>query len=459
MLTRIEIDGFKTFENFGLDLNPLLVVVGPNATGKSNLFDAIQLLSRLAVDDLRTAFNSLRGESHEQFRLQPDGQYGRHISLAVEVLLDRAVRDPWGGTKSLSYTRIRYEVDIERREDERGIERLIVVREWAATVKGNADSWQPHNASPSQPFRRRFMRYGRSTPFLSTRDEGGTPTFHIHQDPTGGRTRSATAAETTILSSMTSAEFPHLFALREELRSWRFLQLDPGSLRKPSAKNAPELLESDGSNLPTVLARIAAETRTQVRPEGALADIGADLSELISGVVKVDVEDDETNRRYRIRVTVGSEHPFSSEVVSDGTLRVLALLAMLHDPRHRGLVCFEEPENGIHPARLGALIDILRRMVTRADQTRYEEGASLSQMLLNSHSPVVLSHLQDSEYVFADTVTMLGQHPSSRRRKTRMRSVRPHDQGNLELSPAERGESVTRFDVTRYLNTVVQQAG
>jgi hypothetical protein len=98
-------------------------------------------------------------------------------------------------------------------------------------------------------------------------------------------------------------------------------------------------------------------------------------------------------------------------------------------------------------------------MVTRADQSYYEDEASLSQMLLNSHSPVVLSHLHDSEYVFADTVTMLDQHPSSRRRKTRMRPVRPHDQGDLELSPSERGESVSRFDVTRYLNTVVQQAG
>lgn len=458
MLTRIEIDGFKTFDNFALDLNPLLVVVGPNATGKSNLFDAIQLLGRLAVDDLRTAFNSLRGEPHEQFRLQPDGEYGRRMCLAVEVLLDRTVRDPWGGTATVRYTRIRYEVDIERRMDARGIERLIVVRETAEPIKGNADAWRPHGASPSQAFKRHFMKYGRSTAFLST-EAGETPTFHIHQDPTGGRTRSATAAETTILSSMTSAEFPHLFALREELRSWRFLQLNPGSLRKPSPKNAPELLESDGSNLPTVLARIAAETRTEVRPEGALADIGADLSALISGVVKVDVEDDEANRKYRIRITVGSEHPFSSEVVSDGTLRVLALLTMLHDPRHRGLVCFEEPENGIHPARLGALIEVLRRMVTRADKNEYEPDASLNQMLLNSHSPVVLSHLADSEYVFADTVTLLDTLNRARQRKTRMRPVLPNDQGDLGLAPAARGEYVTRFDVTRYLSTVVQQAG
>jgi predicted ATPase len=459
MLTRIEIEGFKTFEQFSLDLEPFMVVVGPNATGKSNLFDAIQLLSHLAVDDLRTAFNALRGEPHELFRIQPDGQPGRRMSLAAEVLLHRTVEDPWGGTAHVRQTRIRYEVDIERRMDSRGIERLVVARETAEPIRGNADGWRPHGRSPSAAFRRAFMTYGRSTPFLSTQEVNGLPTFHIHQDPTGGRNRSASAAETTILSSITSAEFPHLFALREELRSWKFLQLDPGALRKPSLKNAPEMLEPDGSNLPTVLARIEAETRMDSRPHGVLTDIGADLSRLISGIARVDVEEDELNRKFRVKIQVGGEHAFSSQVVSDGTLRVLALLTMLHDPKHRGLVCFEEPENGIHPARLGALIGILRGMVTRADRTHYDTDGALVQMLLNSHSPVVLSHLDSTEMVFADTVTVLDPATRSRQRKTRMRRILPDDQGVLPIGPDERGGHATRFDVAQYLQTVLQQAG
>ncbi|HEX8696341.1 MAG TPA: AAA family ATPase [Longimicrobium sp.] len=459
MLTRIEIDGFKTFEKFSLDLEPFMVVVGPNATGKSNLFDAIQLLSRLAVDDLRTAFNGLRGEPHELFRIQPSGEPGSRMSLAVEVLLHRTVADPWGGTARVRHTRLRYEVDLERRTDARGIERLVVARETAEPIRGNADGWRPHGRSPSAAFKRAFMSYGRSTPFLSTQDVNGIPTFHIHQDPTGGRNRSATAAETTILSSITSAEFPHLFALREELRSWKFLQLDPGALRKPSPKNAPEVLEPDGSNLPTVLARIEAETRTEPRPHGALTEIGADLSRLISGVARVDVEEDELNRKFRVKVQVGGEHAFSSGVISDGTLRVLALLTMLHDPKHSGLVCFEEPENGIHPARLEALIDILRGMVTRADLTHYDERAALTQMLLNSHSPVVLSHLDGTEVVFADTVTVVDPASRTRSRKTRMRRIVPDDQGDLGIGQRDRGGYATRFDVAQYLKTVVQQAG
>ena len=87
MLTRIEIDGFKTFEDFKLDVTPFMVVLGPNAAGKSNLFDVVQLLSRLASTDLRTAFTGLRGEPWELFRRDAKGEPGKRMRLAVEVLV------------------------------------------------------------------------------------------------------------------------------------------------------------------------------------------------------------------------------------------------------------------------------------------------------------------------------------------------------------------------------------
>ena len=68
MITRIEIDGFKTFDRFALDLRPFTAVVGPNASGKSNLFDAIKFVSRLAQTDIRDAMQELRGRPEELFR-------------------------------------------------------------------------------------------------------------------------------------------------------------------------------------------------------------------------------------------------------------------------------------------------------------------------------------------------------------------------------------------------------
>ena len=79
MLTRIEISGFKSFENFGLNLRPLTAIVGPNASGKSNLFDALRFLSVLAQYDIRTAMQDLRGKPEELFRQSPVSG-GRHRS-------------------------------------------------------------------------------------------------------------------------------------------------------------------------------------------------------------------------------------------------------------------------------------------------------------------------------------------------------------------------------------------
>jgi len=139
MLTRIEIDGFKTFEGFGLDLGPMQVILGPNASGKSNLFDAIRLLSNLAGSDLRSSVRDLRGEPVELFHIQADGSRSTRMTFAVELLLAPEVRDPWGETVKISHSRVRYEVEIELHQLSLGLERLIVVKEAAEPILPERD--------------------------------------------------------------------------------------------------------------------------------------------------------------------------------------------------------------------------------------------------------------------------------------------------------------------------------
>ena len=109
MITRLELDGFKTFQNFKLELAPFQVIVGPNGAGKSNLFDALRLLSKLADSDLRSAFLELRGEANELFTTLPNGQSTDRMRLAVEMFVERQVQDSWGAGAELKYTRLRYE--------------------------------------------------------------------------------------------------------------------------------------------------------------------------------------------------------------------------------------------------------------------------------------------------------------------------------------------------------------
>ncbi len=457
MLTRIEIDGFKSFENFSLDLSSFAVILGPNASGKSNLFDTIQFLSNLASKDLKEAVKGLRGEVDELFRRVGPSVTTNEMCLAVEVLVEPTIRDPWGAEVELRHTRIRYEVKIEKRQDERGIERLVVAGEEVRPVLAKHDSWKQAHFSDS--FRSKYLKYARRSPWLETKTEGAQVSFHIRQDGKAGRTRPAHIPEATVLSSITTTEFPHLFALREELRSWRFLQLNPFALRQPTPMGpifSAEMLLPDGSNLAAVLARIKAETFDKEEPKGILADISAELVQLIPGVIDVDVEDDPHTRQYRVYVKMRDDFQFPARVISDGTLRVLALLTLLYDPKHRGLVCFEEPENGVHPARLRTLIHRLRERVTDVTVDQEPDDGPLAQLLINSHSPVVLSaltgtKLHQNEVFFADLVSTVDPQKNAVRRKTRIRPVKLSHQYSLDgIEPAV----VSDVEVEKYLGTV-----
>ena len=121
MITYIEIDGFKSFSNFKMIFTPFTVIAGTNASGKSNLFDALQLLSDLSHKTLYEAFTSQRGEAIELFRQYGEGEYADTMSFKVEILTNKSVKDDWGGQATLKYTRLRYELAILRQIDANGI--------------------------------------------------------------------------------------------------------------------------------------------------------------------------------------------------------------------------------------------------------------------------------------------------------------------------------------------------
>lgn len=452
MLTRIEIDGFKSFERFALDLPPFAIVLGPNASGKSNLFDALQLLSQLAQSDVRSAMRDLRGEPHELFRHFPDREIASRIAIAAELLLPSEVQDDYGQTLKLSCTRLRYEVTIERRLVS-GIERFYVFDERAVPIKTEKDRWQPNGMKPSDGFRRAFIRYSqRRTEFLDTVEEDARRSFHIHQDNKQGRIRKLPAheAERTVLSTITLAqEFPHLFALRRELAGLRYLQLDPAAERRPSSLDAPETLERDGANLAAVLYRMQQETADEHSSHGVLADILGDLSEIIPGVLDLEVERDDQRREYRLAILTRDGQRFSSRVVSDGTLRVLSLLALLHDRRQQGTLCFEEPENGVHKTRLEALMRLLQESC--ADPTSREDGGGpLLQIIVNTHSPVAARAVKDSI-----VLAKIAESASGSRRRTLMTPYAMSEQAELFGTTEHRA---TMFEIEQMLKDAERQS-
>lgn len=412
MLTRIEIDGFKTFENFKLDLRPFTSIVGPNASGKSNLFDAMQLLAALADHDVHGAMQGLRGEPEEFFRQTGDGPSDT-IKFAVEVFLDSDGTDDFGRSYKVPAQRLRYELVLGIRHGRDGGPRGVFVRDEACRAMSRAED-HAHYLTPRKPS---YSRY--ATPFIR-KDEAGDALLVRQDGPSksGNPMRlSLKEAARTALSTITTAEFPHLYALRKALRAARFLEINPTAARSANDRFEKTILSPSASNLAAVLNRLRDQTRSDKRPDGVLADIATDLSALIPSVCNVKVQADD-QRQYSFSVGFTNEMSFSSRVISDGTLRILALLTILNDPDRKGTLCFEEPENGVHEGRIPTLIDILR------DATKIDPDPTqvTFQVILNTHSPKVMAALEDTEIVAADMVTVVDPSSGRRRSRTRMRT-------------------------------------
>lgn len=460
MITRIEIDGFKTFNNFKMEFTPFTVVAGTNASGKSNLFDALKLLSNLAETDLKTAFNNtnLRGEALEQFSQYANGEFASEMKFAVEVLLDASVTDNWGETYKLIYTRVRYEIEIKRERNSKGFDDLFITYEVLKPIKHQEDKWVKYHISKNliEKWRPKvFSRRG--TPYITTEQKDGKTIIRIPADgkPGRGRLSIANNISQTLLSSINSVDFPHVFAAKQEMINWRFLQLNPEELSKPSPRIASDVITPSGGNLAAALYRLKIEDDTY------LNDISRELNNLLPNFIKVDVTEDVAENRFVIKLISEDGREFSSRVLSEGTLRLLILCILKYDPKYKGTLCFEEPENGIHPYRINMMLELLKGLSTDLFE-KEDTDFPLRQMIVNTHSSVFVGELFSKDKFpsnisvwFSKLVTNISI-KSSNKFKFKSTKILPVNKGDNQMqfdfiTPSEL--EMTELEVKKYLET------
>jgi hypothetical protein len=100
----------------------------------------------------------------------------------------------------------------------------------------------------------------------------------------------------------------------------------------------------------------------------------------------------------------GTELP--ARALSDGTLRFLALSVLELDPETPGVICLEEPENGIHPDRIPAMLRLLGDIATDPNEPA-DETNPLRQVIVNTHSPSVVMAVPEESVLLARPVNAL----------------------------------------------------
>lgn len=309
MLTRFRVQGFKSLLNVEIELAPLVVLMGPNAAGKSNLLEALLLLSRLATEQTLSAALEppLRGYPLEAFSLPEGGLEALlqqdHAEMTLEAVIEPS-RAEHPESRTLSYR--------------------IGVRIQPKT--GALDT---------------------TGVYFNDRLVPGRMFTYAHE------------------------------LLHGELAAWQTYYLDPRvAMREPQPPREVTDIGSRGEWIAPFLHRLK-ESESHFKYFRA---IGRALQKAIPTIEGLDVDLDP--RRGTLDIVIQQDGtPYSSRVISEGTLRVLALCCLAANPWPGKLIAFEEPENGVHPRRIEVIADLLVSMAS--------EGKS--QVVVTTHSPTLIA--------------------------------------------------------------------
>ena len=248
MIRRIAIRGYKSLQDVDLRLDPLTIVIGPNAAGKSNLLDAIGLLSRTVAGDLQSAFTEHRGDPLRSFTFDErgiDGLLSREeasFCIEVDIELSESTLDRVNGT----ITEAR-----EGHEPARALVRERFLR-YSVHVRIRTDSGVLQVIDESLlALNRDLERNQRRNPFLSSvESRGGQKRLSLRLERQSHPFEYDLGMDRTVVSlPLYAPHHPHVVAVRHELASWRTYYLEPEAMRRDSSLREVQRLPHDGSDL------------------------------------------------------------------------------------------------------------------------------------------------------------------------------------------------------------------
>ncbi len=402
MLTRLQVDGFKNLLGLDVHFGPYTCIAGPNAVGKSNIFDAIEFLSLLADHTFLEATQRLRLRGGQV--VDPRSLFWNNaessdpvISFGVEMIVPSEVTDDFGREVSATTTFLRYDLTLRYLPpdpDSPQIGRIQLEHERLTHINlGEAHKHLPWPHSKKK-FRDTVVRGRRAgTAYISTtQGENGEAVVNVHQD--GGsrgkpRPSAAARAPRTIVSTTTAADDQTILSARREMQQWRLLALEPSAMRAPDSTLDDPHPTTSGAHLAATLYRMAREQGDDV-----YAEVASEAA-MLTDIRGITVDYDERRDTLTLMASMGTGPWLPARSLSDGTLRFLTLCIMRVDDSFGGLLCMEEPENGIHPARIEAMVDLVRSLAVDP-QDPPGPGNPMRQVMVNTHSPHFVRYHSDN---------------------------------------------------------------
>jgi hypothetical protein len=378
MIRRLQVRGYRALRAVDVELRDFQVLVGPNASGKTTLFDVLLLLRDIirivGVDaPLEPIF---RGDA--ALGLVPRARdpkeltwlrSGAPIEIAVDFELPQSIAERVAPRRFAHY---------ELQLDLAGIPAIPQEILWLSdtlpsTSPTTVDKFPlDRDLDPLS-----FLSSDVSSKIVQRIPGSSKSAFFAEPGPEEGNGQIFTLGKhRSALANLPEDEelFPAALWVKNQLRQGvRLLALQVEAMRQSAPMSADPSLRSDGSNLPWVVH--ALESRDPERKRDWIAHVQTALPDIVD--VRTVERDEDRHRYLLVRYENGLEAP--SWLLSEGTLRLLALTLLAYAPASPGVLLIEEPENGLHP---------------QAIETVFQSLSSIydSQVFVASHSPILLSH-------------------------------------------------------------------
>jgi predicted ATPase len=344
MVQQLRLRNFRSFKDATIELRPLNILVGANASGKTNLVQAFRFLRDLARSGLENAV-ALQGGAEYLTNLQ---SREREVTIELAMAPKMLVRSEGADREGLQVETIRYELTIQ----------TIRTKNSARIVRETFEVW--HAASKSKATVLEMTREGRVVRVRPT----DSPLLRVRFRK-GERFELETGTSLFGIAPLMLGLPPFLFG--ENITIYDF---SPKQAKQAIPVASAHMLSEDGSNLPLVVHQILRDPHQRERLLRLVQSVLPYIQHLHTTMVGGQ------HVQLQVQETYHGKRALPAILLSDGTVEVVALVIALFFSRlPDGLVILEEPDRNLHPGLMGALMELLR------------DAAETSQILVTTHNP------------------------------------------------------------------------
>lgn len=361
-ITKLEAKNYKSFNHLETDFNDFTLIVGANASGKSNLMSLFKFIKDIMLEGLE---NAIAMQGGIEYLANANSDKGTPISISFNLELDkeqwymRKTADTAFSPRSFSY---KFEITPHLRGknynisyDELIINFEIVKRE---KIEGSR-KFVTKNLKEYQTCT--IIKKNTHAKYEMSGDEFRDINFLLDE---------LSRAKNEILLYRLSYFLPPLFAEENLIKVYDF---DPQKLKRPCVISARKTLETDGANLAFVLQNVL-KTKSEYQKFIRL------LSNSLPFVTKLSVEQNyDQSYAYKLGEKY-SNKSFYAQFLSDGTVSIIAIIIALYFQDKSEIVIIEEPERNIHPKLLGMVVQMAK------------DVAMQKQVIFTTHNPEILNN-------------------------------------------------------------------